>query len=180
MATEKVTGDSEIAPVEHTEHTEHHHRLGRHTNYDEEDIKGRDFTQHEGEVPKGYFTSIRFIGSMIAIPMFFTSGQGGFSMVATVITQINADIGPSPNIVWLALSYLLTTSVGLIIVGRVTDIFGRRWWFICASILGFVGSIICARAPNVNALIAGQTLIGAAASVQLSYSCKFRCYPFTE
>jgi len=173
MATDKVSADHEVS---HVEQSEYRHHIGRHTNYDEEDIKGRDFTQREGEVPKGYYTSAGFIGSMIAIPMMFTSGQGGFSMVATVITQINADIGPSANIVWLALSYLLTTSVGLIIVGRVTDIFGRRWWFIASCVLGFVGSIICARAPSVNALIAGQTLIGAAAAVQLSYSCKFRRY----
>lgn len=165
MATEKAAGD-----ISHVEQSDAHHT--HQGNYDAEDIKGRDFTLVGDEIPAGYFRSLRFTGSMVAISVMFMCGQGGFSFIAPVIGLINAEIGPDPNISWLSLSYLLTTSVGLIIVGRVTDIFGRRWWFIGSCILGTIGSIVSATAPNVPALIAGVTLIGIAASVQLSYACK--------
>ena len=173
MSTEKVAGD--VAHLEQSTppHQHHEHHVDHlQTNYDAEDIKGRDFTLQEDQIPKGYFKSLRFTGSMIAVSVMFMCGQGGFSFIAPVIGQINADIGPSPSIAWLSLSYLLTTSVGLIIVGRVTDIFGRRWWFIGSCVVGTIGSIVSATAPDVPALIAGVTLIGIGASVQLSYACK--------
>jgi len=49
------------------------------------------------------------------------------------------------------------------------DIFGRRWFFIYGSALALLGSIICAVAPNIPAMIAGQTLIGLGSSAQLSF-----------
>jgi len=57
----------------------------------------------------------------------------------------------------------------LTIVGRVTDIFGRRWVFVGGSFLAVIGSIVCATAQSVKALIGGTTIIGVAASTQLSY-----------
>jgi MFS family permease len=53
---------------------------------------------------------------------------------------------------------------------RRLDIFGRRWFFIVGSALALVGSIVCAVAPNIPALIAGMTLIGLASSAQLSFA----------
>lgn len=57
----------------------------------------------------------------------------------------------------------------LTIIGRVTDIFGRRWVFVGGAALGVIGSIICATARSVNALIGGTTIIGIASATQLSY-----------
>jgi MFS family permease len=54
------------------------------------------------------------------------------------------------------------------LVGRLSDLFGRRWFFICGSLLSLVGAIVCAVAKDVPMLIGGTTLIGLAASVQLS------------
>jgi MFS family permease len=34
------------------------------------------------------------------------------------------------------------------IVGRLTDIFGRRWFFIIGSSIALLGSIVCATAPK--------------------------------
>lgn len=155
--------ESSIAPVEDIQAS---HALA------EDDVKGRDFTLNDADLPKGYFTSFNFIGSLIGIGASFGCGVAGFSLVAPVLGFINADIGPDPNLNWIALSYLLTTSIGLIIVGRVTDIFGRRWWFVGGNAVATLGSIVCAVAPNIPVLIAGETLIGIGASVQLSYACE--------
>jgi MFS family permease len=80
----------------------------------------------------------------------------------------------STDIIWVSLAYLLTTSIGLIIVGRVSDIFGRRWWFIGGCAIGTLGCIIASVAPSVPALIAAETLIGIGGSVQISYACQFQ------
>jgi len=71
--------------------------------------------------------------------------------------------------VWVALSYTLTSAVTLTIIGRVSDIFGRRWIFVGGAALGVLGAIICAVAQNVTMLIVGTTIMGIAAATQLSY-----------
>ncbi|KAF2502483.1 MFS general substrate transporter [Lophium mytilinum] len=136
----------------------------------EEELRGRDFTISEINLPKGYFRSASFLGSMFAIGLSFGCGVGGFALAAPILGFIDADIGPDPNLTWVAISYLLTNSVGLTLVGRLSDLFGRRWFFIGGNILATLGCIVSATAPNIPALIAGETLIGLGAASQLSYA----------
>lgn len=39
--------------------------------------------------------------------------------------MINADIGPDANLTWVSLVYTLTLAVGLLLVGRLSDLFGQ-------------------------------------------------------
>jgi MFS family permease len=61
---------------------------------------------------------------VFAIGASFGCGVGGFGLAAPVLSFINADIGPDPNVSWVSLSYLLTNSIGLLLVGRLSDLFG--------------------------------------------------------
>lgn len=63
----------------------------------------------------------------------------------------------------------MTQAVLLLLVGRLSDVFGRRWFFIIGSAIGMVGSIVAATAHGVPQVIAGETLIGIAAGFQLSF-----------
>jgi MFS family permease len=67
------------------------------------------------------------------------------------------------------LVWTLATAVGYTLIGRLSDIFGRRWFIIGTSILGLVGNIIAATAQSVNTLIAANVFNGLAASGQLSF-----------
>ena len=84
---------------------------------------GRDADRMED----GYWKSWRFIGSMLAIGLAFAGGTGGFALIAPVLDDINDELGPSPNVLWCLLVYLLLESVFFLLVGRLSDIFGRRW-----------------------------------------------------
>lgn len=59
-------------------------------------------------------------------------------------------------------------AVGYTIVGRLTDLCGRRYFIISGNILGVIGSIVSATAKSVQILIAGNVLLGLAASTQTS------------
>jgi MFS family permease len=61
------------------------------------------------------------------------------------------------------------SGVLILVVGRVSDIVGRRYFFIGGQLLVVVGSIICAKSNNVNTLIGGTVLTGAAGAGQLLY-----------
>lgn len=53
-------------------------------------------------------------------------------------------------------------------MGRLSDIFGRRWFFIGSSILA--ANIIGVSAQSINMLIGTSTINGLAAAGQLSFS----------
>ena len=129
------------------------------------DAKGRDAS----EMPKGYFYGLKFIGAYCAIGFGFMAATGGYALIAPLLSEINTDIGPSANITWVALAYLLCQSVVFLIVGRLSDVFGRRWFFIVGSILGLIGSILGATAQSVNQLIGAQVFIRIAADFQISF-----------
>lgn len=96
-----------------------------------------------------------------AVALGLTCGAGVFAMTAPVLGVINAEIGPSANITWVAIVYILMLGIGSLMVGRLTDIFGRRWFFVGGSFLAVIGNIVCSRAQSVPTMIGGMTMIGA-------------------
>ncbi len=85
------------------------------------EARGRDASS----IDASYWRSARFLGSMAAIGLGFMGGTGGYALVAPVLSDINADLGPSPNIAWVGLVYVLTEAVFFLLVGRLSDIFGE-------------------------------------------------------
>lgn len=136
---------------------------------DDIDGKGKIFSVDDTELSPGYYRSSYFLGSMFAVCLSMASGVAGFGLIAPLLGYINADIGPSPDLVWVALTYTLTGAVGFMLVGRLTDIFGRRWFFIGGSCIALLGSVIGATAQNIHTMIAAETFIGLGASAQMSY-----------
>lgn len=104
-----------------------------------EEAKGRNADKFE----KKYWLSVNYIGTLFAIGMAFMGGIGGrlrlstcgrvltvtsgYGLIAPVLSDINADIGPSPNINWIPLVNLCGGAVFFLMVGQLSDIFGRRW-----------------------------------------------------
>jgi hypothetical protein len=81
---------------------------------------GKIFSIDDNQLPDGYFKTPQFWGSMIAIGLSVSCGVAGFSFIAPLLAFVNADIGPSNDLNWVALTYTLTGAVGLMIVGRLT------------------------------------------------------------
>ncbi|OJJ98637.1 hypothetical protein ASPACDRAFT_30966, partial [Aspergillus aculeatus ATCC 16872] len=78
--------------------------------------------------------------------------------------------GPDPNYSMISTVFTLISGVGLLLVGRLGDIFGRRYILIGGQLLGLVGAIVCATAKNVPTVIGGSVLCGLAAAVQLTFT----------
>lgn len=82
---------------------------------------------------------------------------------------INASLGGSPNIGWVATAWTLGSSIGFLLVGRLSDIFGRRYIVLGGGVLSLIGCIIGATAQSVETLIAASVFNGIAAAQQLSF-----------
>jgi MFS family permease len=90
---------------------------------------------------------------MLSITFSLLSSTGGFALIAPVLSQIDTALSPpgqpSPAITWLALVYTMGLAVGLLLVGRLSDIFGRRWFFISGTVLGAIGAAVAGTAKTI-------------------------------
>ncbi|KAH7355670.1 fungal trichothecene efflux pump [Pyrenochaeta sp. MPI-SDFR-AT-0127] len=124
---------------------------------------------HTADLGRAYYTSLNFIGTVIATCLAQISGYLGWVLPANTLLLINEAIGPSPDIIWVGISWTAGFAIGFTLVGRLSDIFGRRWFFIASSVLGLLGNIIGASAQSINMLIATNSINGLAAAGQLSF-----------
>lgn len=82
---------------------------------------------------------------------------------------MNEALGPSKNINWVATAWTLTYGLSVLLYGRLTDIFGRKWITVALNMLGVVGCIVGSTAQSVNSLIGANICTGLAAGAQLSF-----------
>ncbi|RAL02180.1 trichothecene efflux pump [Aspergillus ibericus CBS 121593] len=122
------------------------------------------------EFPAGYYCSKNFIGSLIAVCLMAISLYLGYVLPVNSLSAINADLGPDPSYTLISTVFTLISGVGLLLVGRLGDLFGRRYILIGGQVLGLIGAIVCATAKTVPTVIGGSVLCGLAAAVQLTFS----------
>lgn len=82
------------------------------------------------------------------------------TIVSTAVPQIVGDLGGLAVFSWLFSGYLLAVTVTLPLYGKLSDTFGRKPVLIAGIILFLVGSILCAAAWNMGALIAFRIVQG--------------------
>ncbi|XP_014558594.1 hypothetical protein COCVIDRAFT_94258 [Bipolaris victoriae FI3] len=77
-----------------------------------------------------------------------------------ILTYINTDLGPDPCYTWITISWNLGGAMFVTVGGRLSDIFGRRYFFIAGAIILIIGSIVSATGQSINQMIAGGALFG--------------------
>ncbi len=79
------------------------------------------------------------------------------SMVNVVVPVIGRDFGASEaQVGWVITGYLLIYAVGIPLYGRVADIFSLRRAFAFGLLMFAAGSLVCALAPSLVALVFGR------------------------
>ncbi|MFF5726641.1 MFS transporter [[Kitasatospora] papulosa] len=82
------------------------------------------------------------------------------TIVATAVPQIVGDLGGFSVFSWLFSGYLLAVTVTLPVYGKLSDTFGRKPVLIAGIILFLAGSLLCAAAWDMAALIAFRVVQG--------------------
>lgn len=82
------------------------------------------------------------------------------TVVATAVPQIVGDLGGFSVFSWLFSGYLLAVTVTLPVYGKLSDTFGRKPVLLFGIGLFLVGSLLCASAWNMAALIAFRLVQG--------------------
>ncbi|MEN3584638.1 MFS transporter [Streptomyces sp. ZYX-F-203] len=82
------------------------------------------------------------------------------TIVATAVPQIVGDLGGFSYFSWLFSGYLLAVTVSLPLYGKLSDTFGRKPVLVTGAAIFLLGSLLCALAGNMTALIAFRVVQG--------------------
>ncbi|MFF3291751.1 MFS transporter [Streptomyces sp. NPDC003023] len=82
------------------------------------------------------------------------------TVVSTAVPQIVGDLGGFAVFSWLFSGYLLAVTVTLPVYGKLSDTFGRKPVLVAGIVLFLLGSLLCALAWNMAALIAFRVVQG--------------------
>src|SRR6266851_6995419 len=103
-------------------------------------------------------SEVRIIVTGAMLAMFLSALDQ--TIVATALPPIARDLGDFALISWVITAYLLTSTCVTPIVGKLSDLYGRRRLLIICLVVFMVGSALCALAPDMVALILARALQG--------------------
>ena len=94
------------------------------------------------------------------------------------MSYIDAELGPDPNSVWINVTWSLGAAVLVSVGGRLSDIFGRRYFMLCGALISFIGTIVGALGQSIGQMIASGVLFGIGSGVQeMGYACIMEFIP---
>ncbi len=104
------------------------------------------------------------------------------TIVSTALPRIVSDLGGLDKLAWVVTAYMLTSTAGVPIWGKLSDIFGRRWFYIAGMVIFMAGSALTGAAQNMEQLIAYRGLqgIGGGMMFGLSFAIVSDLFPPRE
>jgi EmrB/QacA subfamily drug resistance transporter len=99
---------------------------------------------------------------VIVIGIMLTMFLGALdqTIVATALPTIGRHFNSLDDLSWVVTAYLLTSTASTPLYGKLSDIYGRRVVMLTAIVIFIAGSIACAVAPNMPALVLARALQG--------------------
>jgi EmrB/QacA subfamily drug resistance transporter len=82
------------------------------------------------------------------------------TIVATALATIGRAYGEVESLTWVVTAYLLAATIVVPIYGKLSDIYGRRPALLTGIAIFVAGSVACALAPTMPALVAARALQG--------------------
>lgn len=92
------------------------------------------------------------------------------TIVSTAMPRIIADLGGFDRYTWVTTAYLVASTVAVPIVGRLTDIYGRKIFFIGGISVFIVGSVLAGMSESMTQLIAFRAIQGLGGGVIMANS----------
>ncbi|WP_112662446.1 MDR family MFS transporter [Microvirga flavescens] len=82
------------------------------------------------------------------------------TIIATALPTMGRDLGDVEHLPWVVTSYLLTATAVTPLYGKFSDSHGRRITLLIGIVVFILGSVACALAPSMLALVAARALQG--------------------
>jgi multidrug resistance protein len=112
---------------------------------------------HQFSAPVDHAT-VRAIIVGIMLAMFLSALEQ--TIVAPALPTIGRSLSDIENLSWVVTAYLLSTTVATPLFGKLSDIYGRRALMLVSVSVFVLGSVACALAPSIWALVLARALQG--------------------
>ncbi|MBA9028791.1 MDR family MFS transporter [Peribacillus huizhouensis] len=101
------------------------------------------------------------------------------TIVATAMGTIVSDLGDFDKFVWVTSAYMVATMAGMPIFGKLSDMYGRKRFFIFGLIVFLLGSALCGIAQSMVQLSIFRAIqgIGGGALMPIAFTIVFDIFP---
>lgn len=125
----------------------------------------------------GEQTNLRLVltGLLLAILMAAMDN----TIVATALGSILADLGGVESYVWITSAYAVAVLAGMPIFGKLSDMYGRKRFFVFGLTIFLIGSALCGIAESVPQLAVYRAIqgIGGGALLPIAFTIVFDVFP---
>jgi EmrB/QacA subfamily drug resistance transporter len=105
-----------------------------------------------------------FVGVILA--MFLSSLDQ--TVVGTAMPRIISDLGGFSHYTWITTVYIITSAVTIPITGKLTDMYGRKYFYIGGLILFILASILCGLSNTMSQIIIFRGIQGIGGGVMMA------------
>lgn len=102
----------------------------------------------------------QFMTAMACVTLAMFLGALGQTIVATALPRIVADVGGLDRYVWIATAYMVAATAVAPIVGGLSDLYGRKPFFVAGLVVFIAGSALLGLSGSMNEIIAFRGLQG--------------------
>lgn len=101
------------------------------------------------------------------------------TIVSTAMATIVDDLGGLDKFVWVTSAYMVATMAGMPIFGKLSDMYGRKRFFILGIVLFMIGSALCGLATSIEQLSIFRAIqgIGGGALMPIAFTILFDVFP---
>lgn len=101
------------------------------------------------------------------------------TIVATAMYTIVKDLGGFDQIVWVTSAYMVAVMAGTPIFGKLSDMYGRKRFYIFGLVVFLGGSMLCGMADSMTQLIIFRAIqgIGGGALMPIAFTIVFDLFP---
>ncbi|MBJ9987075.1 MDR family MFS transporter [Paenibacillus sp. S28] len=104
------------------------------------------------------------------------------TIVATAMGNIVGELGGMDKFVWVTSAYMVAEMAGMPIFGKLSDMYGRKKFFVFGIILFMLGSALCGTATTITELALYRAVqgIGGGALVPIAFTIMFDAVPLEK
>ena len=126
--------------------------------------------------PGGQFTGggtrrihgVALISVLVALMLTLLLEALDQTVVGTALPKIIGELNGFSLYTWVATAYLLASATVIPIVGKLSDQFGRKWFFVVGVVIFLLGSALSGASQTIQQLIAFRALQGLGAGIGIS------------
>ncbi len=110
----------------------------------------------ETREPQLYQSSLpkrQVVAAMVGTMLSMFLGSIFMTIAATAMPRIVTDLGGFSQYTWVFTSYIIAETIALPLTGKLSDMYGRKWFFVAGMAIFTLGSFLCGISQSMSQLI---------------------------